>query len=236
MGRAAAVVRVLVLALALAALGAGCGSGDDRPSDADLRSRQARSAAAEAGLPDEVGDLLALAARAPAARFAATYAAGSERVVVHQVPPRRRVDVVVGGVARESVVVDDAGSGSGPGSAVACSRPEGSGWSCEESERSASAVAGGPFSPELVARTVDSLQDSADAYDVVVTDREVAGVAARCLVATPRTEGSPSELCVAAASGVPLLVDLGDGSPALRAVTYRPTASDDDVRRPDRTG
>jgi hypothetical protein len=213
----------------------GCSRGDD-PSwreVADERAAQARSAAATAGLPADVQDVLALAARAPAARFTATYASGAERLVVAQVPPRRRVDVLgAGGTPVESVVTD------GDGGAVRCERPGNGGggggrWRCTEVDGEAAAV--GAFSPELVARTVEALAASAGAYRTDVYVLTVARVRARCLRSTPvdaAAGGGPSQLCVAA-DGVPLLLDRGDGTPVLRAVAYRASAADEDVRRPD---
>ena len=223
----------MVSCLALVAL-AGCSRGDDpsRREVADLRARQARAAAADAGLPADVGALLGVAARAPAATFSATYVAGSERIVVHQVPPRRRVDVVVDGSAREAVVIDESA-----GTAVTCVRPASKPWACESNDAPAGGgFAGGAFSPELVARTVEALADGADTYRTSVSSRTVAGVRASCLVSTPvaGVEGATtSQLCVAP-DGVPLLVDRGDGAAVLRAVAYRPTAADQDVARPDR--
>jgi len=214
-----------------AGLASGCGTDDDaRARIADRRERQARDAAAEAGLAPEVQALLGTAARAVDARFSATFTSGDERVVVHQLPPRRRVDVFVGGIAREAYVEDG-------GRSWRCERPVGDEWSCSEraSEEAPPTPALGAFSPELVARTVEALEDGAAAYDLDVHDLRVAGTATRCLRATPRAapgDVSESRLCVAA-DGVPLLLDLGQGSTALRAIAYRPAADPRDVERPD---
>lgn len=228
------------VALALAMALAGC-AGDHEPGAAELadrRARQAVAAAAEAGLPDDVQELLGTAARAPAASFSATYRAGVDRVVVHQRPPRRRVDVIVGGVARESVVSDADGE-------VRCERPAGELWTCRPvraGEAAGGTVGFGAFSPELVARTVEALEDAAGAFTLDVVERRIAGVDASCLRSAPAAAAADEErgsatawLCVAP-DGVPLLVDRGDGTPELRAIAYRRGASVGDVGRPDDAG
>lgn len=228
--RATAVALLSCLALVAPV---GCSRGDD-PSwveVAGMRERQARAAAAEAGLPAPVQEVLGRAARAPAATFSATYASGSDRLVVTQRPPRRRVDVVgTGGAPLESVVSD------GEGGTVRCeraSRAAADRWACRAATGASGAV--GAFSPELVARTVEALTASASTYRTDVYDLTVAGVHVQCLRSTPvdPTTGPPSQLCVAP-DGVPLLLDRGDGTPILRAVAYRPSASAADVARPDR--
>ena len=223
-------VVVVVVGLVGATL-AGCSRSDGSELEevAALRERQARSAAAEAGLDESVQAFLGRAARAPVARFSATYQSGAERIVVHQVPPRRRVDVLVGGVARDAVVVG--GDGEEP---VRCERPAGKPWTCRLDPDADADV--GAFTPELVARTVESLAAGASAFRTTVVDQRVAGVPARCLRSTPLADGSgtTSQLCIAP-DGVPLLLDRGDGSPVLRAVAYVASASDADVRRPDRS-
>lgn len=218
------------------ALALGACAGDQPPTAAELADRragQAIAAAAEAGLPDDVQELLGTAARAPAASFSATYRAGADRVVVHQRPPRRRVDVVVGGVAREAVVSDAAGE-------VRCERPPGASWTCgpvPEGDQGGGLLGFGAFSPELVARTVEALEDAGGAFRLEVVERRLAGVEATCLHSVPvvASGAAPAWLCVAP-DGVPLLVDRGDGSPELRAIAYRRGASDDDLARPDRSG
>jgi hypothetical protein len=227
------------LAAVLALAAPACGrSGEPSADDlADRRARQAVAAAAEAGLPEEVQDVLGTAARAPSASFSATYRAGADRVVVHQRPPRRRVDVVVGGVAREAVVSDGDGE-------VRCQRPAGRPWTCTPAPAGATEAGSraggfGAFSPELVARTVEALEDAAGAFTLEVVERRIAGVEASCLRSAPVDgagdgggDAAPAWLCVAP-DGVPLLVDRGDGTPELRAVAYRSGASSDDVARPD---
>jgi hypothetical protein len=238
-GRLRAVAPAALVALATL-VPAAC-AGDEGPSAselADRRARQAVDAAAEAGLPDDVQELLGIAARAPAASFSATYRAGADQVVVHQRPPRRRVDVIVGGLAREAIVSDGDGE-------VRCERPAGDAWTCTPvpaGDTAAGAGGFGAFSPELVARTVEALEDAAGQFSLDVVERRIAGVEASCLRSSPTpgaagTDGdgedsAPAWLCVAP-DGVPLLVDRGDGTAELRAIAYRPAASVDDVARPD---
>jgi hypothetical protein len=227
--RAAALV--LVVAGLVGAATAGCSRGDGSGIEevARLRESQARAAAADAGLGSSVQDFFGQAARAPSARFSATYVSGADRIVVHQVPPRRRVDVVAGGVVREAVVVAE---GEAP---VRCDRPAGSRWTCTPDPAADAGV--GAFSPELVARTVEALADGASSFRTEVVDARIAGVRARCLQSTPLAAAMPatsSQLCIAP-DGVPLLLDRGDGSPVLRAVAYLARASRGDVARPDRS-
>ena len=173
--------------------------------------------------------LLALAARAPAATFSATYTSGADRVVVHQRPPRRRVDVTSAGGGREAIVID------GDGAVLTCRHGDRR-WRCSAGGREDDAL--GAFSPELVARTVEALEAAAGHYRTGVGRARIAGVAATCLRSTPldaasAPERSTAQLCVAP-DGVPLLLDRGDGSPVLRAIAYRAAARAEDVRRPDR--
>jgi hypothetical protein len=259
-GATTVVAVLVVVGLAGVAL-VGCSRGDD-PSAADAvmaqRERQARSAAAEAGLPRDVQSVLGLAARAPAASCVVTYSSGTDRLVVAQRPPRRRVDVLgEGGAPVESVVTD------ADGGVVGCSRARtgtssARRWRCRKvaAEAGALPAAGaGAFTPELVARTVEALAAARDAFTVDVYRLRLAGVTATCLRSTPTDPGPPStsdapsatapttsasasasasvaQLCVAP-DGVPLLLDRADGTPVLRAVAYRPSASAADVRRPD---
>ncbi len=82
------------------------------------RADQVRRAAAEAGLADEVGDVLALAASGATATFQVTYG-GSDgaEIMVSQEPPNRRVDALKAGLIVQSQIVrDDVG--------YACEVPE----------------------------------------------------------------------------------------------------------------
>jgi hypothetical protein len=196
-----------------------------------MRERQARAAAAEAGLPAPVQEVLGRAARAPAATFSATYVSGTDRLVVTQRPPRRRVDVVgKGGSALESVVAD------GEGETLRCERAfaaRAERWTCKPATGASAEF--GAFTPELVARTVEALTASAATYRTDVYELVVAGVHAQCQRSTPvvPSTGPPSPRCVAP-DGAPLVLARGDGTPILRALAYRDSASAADVARPDR--
>src|SRR5690606_20753045 len=108
----------LVLALVLAAGQALAACGDD-DRVGDERAGQVRQAALDAGLDDEVADVLALAAAGATATFQVTYA-GTEgaEVMVSQQPPNRRIDVLTAGLIVQSQVVRD-------GVGYLCSLPEG---------------------------------------------------------------------------------------------------------------
>ena len=228
---------VLVLSGLVGVLSAGCSRGDDPSAAPDVeavagrRAAQVRAAALDAGLPAEVADVLARAARAPAATFSAVFAVDGVEgsVVVHQRPPRRRVDVVDGSGRTVSSFVT--GDRPDEAAAVRCERVasgEHAGWRCEEAgvDGAAGAVPTiGAFDPRAVDRTVEALRSSA--APVVVERRTVAGVAARCV-----TAGPDDRFCVSPA-GVPVLVQRGDGGATLRATTYRDAVDDEDLRRPD---
>ncbi|MDQ3642905.1 MAG: hypothetical protein M3450_15910, partial [Actinomycetota bacterium] len=101
-------------------------------SAADTRADQVRAAADQAGLPDEVTDVLELAARGAEGTFQVTYP-GEEgaSLVVSQAPPNRRIDIVAGTVVTESRVFRD-GVGyrclppeGEPGGALECTRAQG---------------------------------------------------------------------------------------------------------------
>lgn len=209
---------------------AGCGAAQDPATGriGALRSSQARDAAREAGLDVAVQDFMARAARGATATFTARYAAGTDRFVVHQRPPDRRVDVQAGGRVVEAVVV--AGD-----EVVVCERPAAR-WTCEAAagdDGRAGPAGVGAFSPEVMARTIEALRDSAGAYTLSVDRRTVAGVAASCLVTetTAAEEDAGGTFCVAP-DGAPLLLATA-GSPVLRAITYRRGAAAADVARPD---
>jgi hypothetical protein len=223
----AAVVAVLLASLIAAT--AGCSRGDDPEvaKVAALRSTQARRLAADAGLPDDVQRFLGRAAASTGATFTATYVAGADRLVVHQRPPRRRVDTVVGAKTASSVVLDEHGR------AFRCA-PPGRRWTCHADDAARSTV--GAFTPDVVSRTVDALKAATGAYVTSTDTRRIAGTSATCLVSRPTSgDGAVATFCISP-SGVPLLIDEGTGTPSLRALRYRPSASAADVARPDRSG
>jgi hypothetical protein len=187
-------------------VGAACG---DDADPGEERAEQVRAAGEAAGLPDEVVEVLVLAAEGTDATFQITYAgSGGAALVVSQDPPNRRVDVVSGETVVESRVVRD-GTGylctpppDEPDGPLACSREEGA------------LEAPGAFTAEALDAFREDLASSLPDLDLSVEAREVAGVAATCLIATPvagPTDGSgPSveTLCLSPEGGQ-LLVDAG---------------------------
>jgi hypothetical protein len=201
--------RIAVVVCATAVLLVG-GCGDDANVEAgDERADQVFDAARGAGLPDEVADVLALAARGPTATFQVTYA-GTEgaKLVVSQAPPDRRVDVIAAGTIIESRVLRD-------GTAFRCE--VGDGRDAElECERAAGGIdAPGSFTADALDRFAEQLATSLDGLELTVEERTIAGADARCLVTQPKTgttidlEGpGPETLCVSP-EGAQLLVDAG---------------------------
>lgn len=213
---------MLVLTGLVAATLVGCSRGDDSSLSqvVSQRAAQARAAARSAGLGDDAADVVARAARAPAATFSAVYEVrGTEgRVVVHQRPPRQRVDAVDGDGRTVSSFVSD-----GPNGSWSCQRGRGSAWRCVETAASDGV---GAFDPSVVDRTVTALA-AADA-PVRVERMRIAGVDAACV------RSGPSDRFCVSPSGVPLVVERSDGGQSLRVVTYRTTVDTSDLDRPDR--
>lgn len=216
---------LLALAVALAVPACGGGGGDDA---AEQRVAQIEDAVREAGLPDEVAEVLGRAAGVLGETFRVTYDLGGDAggtAVLTQDPPRRRVDLearIDGAPVMRSRFSDGE-------SATLCERTAGR-WTCA-ADPNADAEAGA-FGADQVDDVVEGLRTSRDAYDFRVADRDVAGVRARCLVTElkpgrePTAEfGAKGTLCVSA-EGVPLLVETPNAS--LRALRY--TTSVDDER------
>jgi hypothetical protein len=223
MRRRSVVVTVAVATAALAL--AGCG--DDGPSEAEQRAEQLEGAAAEAGLPDDVADLLADAARGVDGTYRVTYELADEsggppqRLTIVQAPPNRRFDV------DRADGPDTATIGTAAGTQQ-CERPDDDQpYTCE---LVAGATLSGVFSEQQVAELTDALTEAAPSYDFAVEDRTIAGVEARCLVATRRREvedpslGEAATLCLSP-EGAQLLVDSPSGT--IRAVEYSPEVADD---------
>ncbi len=220
----------------LAALLAGsalvaCG-GDDG-SVADERSEQVRDAAVDAGLPEEVADVLALAARGAEATFRITYdgSAGTS-IVVAQAPPERRIDIVVGGVIVESRVLRN-------GVGYACTVPSTTTTigqlSCER--RTGTASGEGAFTDDALAEFTASLVGSLDTVDLVVEQRTIAEAEATCLVSTPKagtpltgTEPGAETICLSD-EGAQLLVDAG--GERVEAVGYETSVPEGTFELPD---
>jgi hypothetical protein len=200
-----ATVRPTAAVLATLALLALPACGDDGGSVADERADQVRAAAEKAGLPDDVADVLALAATGALATFQVAYA-GTEgaRLVVSQAPPDHRVDVITAGVVESRVLRD--------GTAYRCER-EADALRCT---RAAGALERpGTFTDYALDAFTEQLADSRGALDLTVEDREIAATDATCLVTTPKA-GTPLDgaalstdtLCLSD-EGAQLLLDAG---------------------------
>jgi hypothetical protein len=196
----------------------GCGGSSSTARVASQRADQARRAAADAGLPRDVQDLLARAAGAAAKRFTVTYRTGDgSTAVLTQRPPRRRVDLQVGDVTRTLIDRED-----GSWSCLLADKQ----WKCQKA--TSTPVELSPFSAGDVERTVDQLAASRATYTFRVEHRRVADTAATCLVTTLRpdaphdaTQAPLGELCLSP-EGAPL-VSRG-GTEELVATRYRTSA------------
>lgn len=196
-------------ALAVAVLVSGaCGEDDDLAGE---RADQVREAALDAGLPAEVADVLALAARGATATFQLTYEGiDGASITVSQDPPNRRVDALTDGLIVQSQLVrgnvgylcelPDDGQ---PGDPLDCRRTEGA------------IPADGAFTPDALSTFTDELSAVSGDFDLTVERRTVAGVEATCLITAP-TAGTPIDgttpgvdsICLSE-DGAQLLVDSG---------------------------
>lgn len=173
----------------------------------------------DAGLPEEVADVVALAAQGTEGTFRVEYETADQTVTITQRPPDRRIDGVnTDGTLDSTITVD--------GRTHACSDPpaEDEGWRCDTLGEPPPP---GVFDAAAVDELVRQLRASTDTYDVAVDDDEVAGVDVRCLVTTPREgaeSSTPARLCVAD-TGAILLVERPAGT--LRAVSYTTDVPDD---------
>lgn len=202
-------LRPLLLAAVTAVLVVGA-CGDDDGVTAQ-REEQIRDAAREAGLEDDVADLLALAARGTTARFQVTYeGTGGAALVVSQEPPNHRVDVLTAGLVVESQVVRK-------GVAYRCDLPPdgrpGDDLDCRRTDGALEVP--GAFTDAALATFTDEMLASARDFDLTVEERTVADVEVRCLVAAPKagttlTGSGPNvdTICLSD-EGAQLLVDAG---------------------------
>ena len=183
---------------------AACGGNDDVGAE---RAAQVREAATEAGLPDDVVDVIVLAAEGTDATFQITYeGTGGAALVVSQDPPNRRVDVVAGEAVVESRVFRD-------GIGYRCTPPSTDPTGPLECQRSEGALeAPGAFTEAALDAFSRDLAESVDDLELSVERRDLAGVTATCLVAAPKagpTDGTGAgveTLCLSPEGGQ-LLVD-----------------------------
>jgi hypothetical protein len=215
--RTAAVLLLLVATAACA----------DDPSPGEARAAQARDLAEEAGLPEDVGDVLAQAAGVVDAAYRVTYEeADGDVLTVTAGPGGRRVDVTAvepgsdEPVTRSFFSIEDG--------SFTC-RLGADQWFCVREDEPPPEV--GRFAETDVARTVDALAAATAEYEFRVEDREIVGVDARCLVTARRADAPPGTgaaasgtLCVSP-EGVPLLVERSGDD--LRATALTTEVPDD---------
>ncbi|MGH9184484.1 MAG: hypothetical protein ACRD0U_01495 [Acidimicrobiales bacterium] len=189
MHRRLAMFAFLAVAVAAAACNGGDG-GSDRATG--RRADQARQAAAEAGLDDDVQEILALAASGLDATYQVTFETTGEgegesaQLVVSQRPPDRRLDLIgADGATATSLFVDDA--------AYQCSKPADGEWECVATAADTGSSAPGVFDEDTLASTIAELAASRTVYDFSVERRQVAGVDASCLVTELRPGREPIE-------------------------------------------
>ena len=201
-----------MLALALVGAGGACGDGDDESE----RARQARRAAAEAGLSDDVQDVFALAAEGIDGTFQVTYPLDDGReTVLTQEPPNLRADVLKGGTIVESRLVRGE-------IAYYCVPDEKKQLDCDR--LGTRAGIGGSFASKAVDTVIDRLRERADRYELTVEERRLLDVDARCLIAVRREDAPPdaadAERGTACFSpeGAALLIETADST--LRATEY----------------
>ena len=208
-----------VIGLLVALASVACGA---EPTAGERRADQARELADEAGLPEDVADVLALAAGAVDPTYRVTYEdAGGGTLTVTSGPDGRRLDVTAvepgsdEPVTRSQFALDDG--------VFMCTRGADR-WFCGRDDEPPEVP--GAFAEADVARTVEALRAASDDFDLRVEERDLAGVTARCLVAEGAATGT---LCVSP-EGVPLLLERSGDD--LTATAYTTDVPDDALELP----
>lgn len=221
-------VRRSTALLALALTAAGCGDGADVGDD---RAGQARAAAVEAGLDDDVADFLGLAARGQTATYQATYPGPDDgtTLVVANRPPDRRVDVFADDVLIQVQISLD-------GEAFLCRR-DAETEQIDRCERTDAIVEPpGTFGASAMESLTSSLADRLDDFEFRLETSAIAGVEARCLVTRVRDGRERAELadggtiCV---SDEGALLRVAQGDEVLEATDYTTDIPDNTFVRPD---
>lgn len=222
----------------VAALLAACGgdADEDLAETRAQRADQARTAALDAGLGEDVAEFLALAARAEVTTYRVRYPGptdGTELVVTNR-PPDRRVDVIAGGEVTEVRLVTE-GEAFECAPADADGAPDGSPeLACERTD--ALVEPPGVFSESAIADLRDALAERLDDYTFELETSPIAGIEARCLITRLRPGrddarlGEQGTICVSA-EGALVLVDQGDER--LEALDYGTDVDDRAFVRPD---
>lgn len=222
-----AVRRVTVLLCLLVGVTA-CGGDDDV---ADTRADQARSAALDAGLDEDVADFLSLAARGQTATYQATYPGPDEAtsIVVANQPPDRRIDVLDDERIVETQIVLD-------GEALTCPRDVEADAIVECERTDAIVEPLGAFGESSMEALTDALADRIDDYTFSIETSAIAGVEARCLVTNVRAGREQAELadsgtlCVSPEGA---LLRVAQGDEVLEATEYTTDIPDNTFVRPD---
>lgn len=220
--------RIITVALVLFALAAACG--DDEPTVGEQRADQARQAALDAGLPDDVADFLALAASNVDATYQVTYPSSeaTDDVVVASSPPNLRVDVMRG----DTVVRTDVATADG---SFRCDRDSADApLQCDESALRPSAP--NAFDDDAIAALVASLEAGLEDFTFEVSTDSILGVPATCLTTEVRADRARPELAPAATMCVSdegVLLRLDRAGDVLEASQYSTSLADNTFARPD---
>lgn len=220
-----------LVALALGGGLAGCGDdADEISATGDERAEQARAAALDAGLDDEVADFLGVLARGETATYRVRLPGPTEgtELEVTSRPPDRRVELIADGATTEIRLVTD-------GQAFTCTPVSDSdGLRCERTDVLVDPP--GVFREGALDDLSRSLAERAEDYTFEIEAQSVAGVDARCLVTRLRSGreapglGASGTIC-ASSEGAVLLVD--QGGERLEAIEYSTEVDDDAFIRPD---
>lgn len=224
----------LLAGLALAVVAGSCGDdADEVAATGDERAAQARAAALDAGLDEDVAEFLALLSRGDTATYRVRFPGpteGTELVIANR-PPDRRVELLSDGTTTEVRLVTG-------GEAFTCT-PDGDGQelSCERTD--ALVDPPGVFRAGALDELRGALAAAADDYTFEIEAMSVAGIDARCLVTRLRAgresaERAPSGTICASPEGALVLVD--QGGDRLEATEYATDVDDGAFVRPDQRG
>lgn len=217
---------MVVVALVGVAVGVGGCGGSTTKSD------QGRAIAEQAGLPQEVADFFALAARGTDATYrstvATTDASGKPiQITTTQRPPDVRVDTFNADGSIDSTM-------SVGGKSYQCTMAANH-WDCGDLG-SASTPSNGVFSSAAVQSAIDQFRQRAADYDFRVEGRTIVDVNAHCLITTRRAGldqssalGASGTLCVSD-EGVVLQIEGAVGTVA--ATSYSTTIPSDAFNLP----
>jgi hypothetical protein len=211
------VLRALLAAVLCAALAGACSGGKDSASE--TRAKQARQVAEDAGLPDDVQDLLAAAAGSAAHTFTVRYKLAVEgSTTITQDPPQRRIELVLGSgptAVTRATITNSKGT-------FACTK-NADAWTCRKTGDAAPSFS--PLGLGDIKQTTAELAKARESYTFRVEKRTVAKTDAKCLVTSLRpgkvpdpTRGTKGVLCISE-DGVPLVIE--GANTVITATSYR---------------